>query len=48
MDKKFYEAPELEIIKLTSFSALLQGSNPSGNEPEWGEGEEPPVQPGTF
>ena len=42
MDKKFYEAPEMEMLKLASCSALLQGSNPSGNDPEWGEGTEPP------
>ena len=43
MDKKFYEAPEMELIKLAGFSALLDSSNPQGNMPDWGDGEEPPV-----
>ena len=49
MNKKFYEAPSMEQIKLSHFSALLDGSNPSGNDPVWGDGPEPdPEQPGVF
>lgn len=29
MDKKFYEMPEVEVIKLQLAGALLEGSDPS-------------------
>ena len=38
MDKKFYEMPEIEVIKLQIEGALLDGSNPELDEPIPGEG----------
>ena len=48
MNKKLYEVPSMEQIKLSHFRPLLDGSNPTGNDPVWGEGDEPEPGPGTF
>ena len=33
MDKKFYEAPEMEIVKMNTNVALLNMSNGAGDPP---------------